>query len=679
MMWYNIVMIDKTQKKINVGIIVLRIVCLILMFASFIKLFIVGYIQADDFSSVASYNTSITAPIELPRGEVYDAKHKLVVGNESHKSLAYIESGIMDDQQQLEVASKIASLVSVEDVYVSTDDLSDLWLRQDENLETTLSLLTEDEASAFEVMEVADQNSLLRSYIPEDSLNEWASGYSEETFYIKLKMDQATSKDPIIIEDELTLDEEYAIETIANEIGGFYVTNSYSRTYPYGSTLSGFIGTVGQIEAENAAYYEARGYSANEIVGTSYMEEELESVLHATPAYEEINFDDNGNIASTKVISSGKAGYDVVLTIDMEVQKLADKNAKEYLQTKNNYDLTDTVCMAAVNPQNGNLIYSTGLVEDGSKYYDYSTCTFTYALEVGSVVKPANQLVAFDTGVRTPGEQIYDAPLSFKGSADKASFENMGWIDDADAIARSSNVYYYTAYLEIAGQPYYPGMALDISQDDYSLVRKYLSEFGLGVSTGIEMPNENIGVQGDGELPGFYLDLANGQYDTYTPLQVAQYIATVANGGTRYKVNYVESINDPGVAGELGAIVYKPTPVILNELTMSDEHIERVRDDMHEGVVRTVGSSHEYLSGLESQYSFKMGAKTGTAESYYYPGDGTARQANNSAGVSFGPYEEPTIATAVLVPMYGSNAQLNINAGYLNGMFMEDYLKYTEE
>lgn len=667
------------KKDINIGIGVLRLFTLVLTLMVFVKLFIICYVQASEFTKLANYQTSITTPIALPRGEVFDSRGKLVVGNEEHKSLAYIESGVLTSEKKIELAESIAKNINISDVYVSDDDVRDLWLNTNKNYIEILDNFSEEETKEYEELpDSAAQTEYLRKFVTDDIVQSAYTTYGKNAIYVMLKMNQATSKTPVIIEQDLTLDEQYIIETHANEIGGFYVTPTYTRTYPYGQTLSSFIGTVGPIPEEDISYYEARGYAQNEIVGTSYMEEELEPVLHATPATETMYFDENGNIVSNKITNPGKAGYDVNLTIDMELQKIADKDSTHYLKTDNDFYLTHQTCTAAVDPRNGNLLYTSGILEDGKNYYDYSTCSFTSAMEIGSIAKPANLLMLFDQGVYKHGEEILDAPMYFQGSPPKASYFNMGTIDDADAIALSSNVYFYKGFLKLIGQPYVKDMAVNVKSSDFELVRKYLSEFGLSVSTGIDMPYENTGLRGDGTLPGFFLDLANGQYDTYTTLQTAQYVATIANGGTRYKINYIQSINQPGGTGVAGAIVYQPEPVILNELTMSDDDIKRVREDMKGGTDRADGSSHDYLYSLVSKYDFESGSKTGTAESFYYPGDGTAVQANNSTSLSFGPFDNPTIATGTGVPMYGTNILVNTNAGWLNGQILDDYLKYEE-
>ena len=103
----------------------------------------------------------------------------------------------------------------------------------------------------------------------------------------------------------------------------------------------------------------------------------------------------------------------------------------------------------------------------------------------------------------------------------------------------SSNVYMFKTAMNIAGVQYVRGGTLDIPQKAFDTMRYYFGQFGLG-KTGIDLPNESAGQMGKSSQPGFLLDLSIGQYDTYTPLQLAQYISTIANGGYRMQPQVVK-------------------------------------------------------------------------------------------------------------------------------------------
>lgn len=172
-------------------------------------------------------------------------------------------------------------------------------------------------------------------------------------------------------------------------------------------------------------------------------------------------------------------------------------------------------------------------------------------------------------------------------------------------------------------------------------LRSYYSQFGLGVSTGIELDNETTGMIGsDYSLPGKALDLAIGQYDTYTPLQLVQYTATIANNGYRLKPQLVKEIREPELDTELKGSVQKSVePEVLNRITMSQEEINAVKAGFRR--VMTNGTAKNEFSSEP----YKPAGKTGTAETY---NQGVA--VRNSNLIAYAPYDNPEVAMAVVVP-----------------------------
>ncbi|WP_256026303.1 penicillin-binding transpeptidase domain-containing protein, partial [Staphylococcus aureus] len=126
--------------------------------------------------------------------------------------------------------------------------------------------------------------------------------------------------------------------------------------------------------------------------------------------------------------------------------------------------------------------------------------------------------------------------------------------NDKQALMHSSNVYMFKTALKLAGDPYYSGMSLttDISSHSQNL-RRGINQLGLGVKTGIDLPNETRGkIEPLTNNPGNYLDLSIGQYDTYTPLQLSQYVSTIANDGYRIQQHIGLTINESTNKDEVG-------------------------------------------------------------------------------------------------------------------------------
>lgn len=246
--------------------------------------------------------------------------------------------------------------------------------------------------------------------------------------------------------------------------------------------------------------------------------------------------------------------------------------------------MLDRAFVVMMNPENGQVLSMAGkrLVEKDGKMEveDYALGTLTSSYELGSTVKGATVLTGFETNAITPGTHFYDAPMKFKGTKEKKSWKNFGDIDDLRALQVSSNVYMFNIALKIAGVGYVKNSSLDIKQEYFDKMRYYFRQFGLGVQTGIDLPNETAGQIGRKDnQPGFLLDYSIGQYDTYTPLQLAQYISTIANGGYRMKPQIVQEIREQTVQkDEVGKVVQSIEPVVLNRIDMKQEYINQVKE-----------------------------------------------------------------------------------------------------
>ena len=152
----------------------------------------------------------------------------------------------------------------------------------------------------------------------------------------------------------------------------------------------------------------------------------------------------------------------------------------------------------------------------------------------------------------------------------------------------------------MAGINYVPNNPLDIKQETFNKMRYYFRQFGLGVSTGIDLPNESIGQVGRTDnIPGFLLDYAIGQYDTYTPLQLAQYISTIANGGYRMKPQIVQEVREqPNRPEDVGKVVRSIEPVVLNRVDMDISYINHVKEGFRRVFQEADGTGTGTFKGL---------------------------------------------------------------------------------
>lgn len=384
--------------------------------------------------------------------------------------------------------------------------------------------------------------------------------------------------------------------------------------------------------------------------------------------------DKSGSLIDSTVVQPGKRGEDLVLTVDMELQQKVDQIAKEELQTaiemypeKNRFMKDALVVM--MNPKTGEVLALSGPGYDreNKKYIDDSFNVLYAAHRPGSIVKGATLLSGYDAGVVKPKEIIYDHPIKIQGTPKKSSYRTLGKIDDLDALRLSSNVYMFNVAMRMGGEfNYQYNQKINFDPKAFQTIRNYFSEFGLGVKTGIDFPYEEDGYKGNDLLAGKLMDFAIGQFDTFTTLQLAQYVSTIANEGYRMKPQLVKEIHEPiSSIDSLGPILKRYEPNVLNKIEMDQKYIDRVQEGFRE-VFQEVGGTG-YSDFHDAAY--KPAGKTGTAqnERYYQVekdlnGDGKITEdekvwkeedTENLTLIGYAPYDDPEVAFAVVVPDTG--------------------------
>lgn len=599
--------LNKVNRAFKIALLVLSLVLVT-------KLLWIGVIEHDGFSALGENQVRIERAQNLPRGRILDKNGVVLADEEVQNDLNYIEPGIMDEEAKEQLASKISGLVKLDNLQLNQVELQDFVLTKNGNLKQITQKLDKTQREAVANMSDSDYNQFLRDQLTSEQIESVKNNYDPQTLKIILLMNQANSKKSVVIKDNLTTDEFYNLSLISNNCGGFYVAKDYIRRYPQGDLMRSFLGSYGPIPKDQIGVYEAQGYPSNAYVGTSYAEQELEPVLRSYSQKIAMNFDKQGNISSSRVINEGQQGNDAYLTIDTNIQRIVDDTLINYLQT-NKYEYCRNAYASMIDPKTGYLVAMGGKqrLDDGS-IVDNSIGNFTQSYTLGSTIKPAILSLGYQKGVWKPNTVVVDEPWQIAGSKPKGSYMNMGPIDEQAAIARSSNIYFYSILLSLAGTKYVPNGGLVIPPEKFKEVRTFLQQYGLGSDTGIGMPQETTGINGSGTKPGLYLDLANGQYDTYTNLQQTQYAATIEDLGVRYKVSYLLKVQKPNIYQDQSQLLFDQRPEVLNQVDISPELATHVRDMMNNSINQPrslVGTKGFHVSG-------RLSAKTGTSESFYY-------------------------------------------------------------
>jgi len=653
----------KKKEQLPFRINILFFVIFLLFSLLILQLGVIQILNGEGFQDEIERTIKDTTKIPVPRGKIYDANGDVVVDNEPMYSITYTPPKGVQAEDRLELAQDLAGYISMDsEEYldgITERDKKEYWylLNQEEadsrisdkhkeNMDNgeiynaTLDLITEEEISGFSKQEL-------------------------EVIAIKKELDKAYSLTPQIVKNEDVSAEEYArVAENLDKLPGINATTDWDREYPYGDTIASLMGGITSqeegIPAEEEDYYLTRGYSRNDRVGKSGLEEQYEDVLRGRKEQVQYTTTKDGTVIDSETVVEGERGKELVLTIDMEFQEEVDKIVREELEkTKRKHPyqqrtLEDAIAVV-MNPKTGEILAVSGQHYDkeNNKYTNAAYKALYEAHRPGSIVKGATVLAGLESGVISPGEVLYDRPIILPGGQKKSSVSTLGPVSDTDALRRSSNVYMFYIALRMGGDNRYPfpnGGSPKFDPSAFQEMRNYYRQFGLGASTGIDYPYESTGFVGPVEpKPGLLMDFAIGQYDTYTALQMAQYVSTIANDGYRVRPHFVKEIREPSSTDEDLGPVYKTTNTqVMNRIQMDQSYIDRVQEGFRQVFQSPGGTGYSYFSSK----SYNPAGKTGTAENEKYE-NGHKINTENLALIGYAPFDDPEIAFAVIAPHTG--------------------------
>ncbi|UII49450.1 peptidoglycan D,D-transpeptidase FtsI family protein [Bacillus anthracis] len=645
--------------------------CVFILFsAMIIQLGKVQIIDGETYKNEVEKRENATVSLSVPRGKIFDREGNPVVDNKSLRTITYTKMKGVKSEEILKTARQLADIIEIpqEDIDKLTEtDKKDFWMQLNPTL--TEKLVSKKEINKFRDKDITGKildkkiEELKRKRVTDKNLQD-LTDKDIKVLAIKSKMTSGYQMAPQIIKKDVS-EKEFTIisEGLAN-LPGVDVSVDWERVYVNDGLFRSVLGNVSNsdegLPSERLDYYLVRDYSRNDRVGKSYIEQQYEDVLHGTKKEVRSVADKQGTTIRTETISEGKSGKNLTLTIDMELQKKVEESIEKILKAyKGSESMLDRAFVVMMNPKNGQVLSMAGkrLVEKDGKteIEDYALGTMTSSYELGSTVKGATVLTGFETKAITPGTYFYDAPMKFKGTREKKSWKEFGNIDDLRALQVSSNVYMFHTALKIAGVDYVRNSSLNIKQEYFDKMRYYFRQFGLGVPTGIDLPNETAGQIGKKDnQPGFLLDYSIGQYDTYTPLQLVQYISTIANGGYRMKPQIVQEVREQtSQKDEIGKVVHAVEPIVLNKVDMKEEYIKQVKEGFRKVFQDGDGTGVRAFQ----KASYKPAGKTGTAQTVYGGESdigrnekGERRECYNLTLAGYAPYDNPEVAFSVVVP-----------------------------
>lgn len=442
------------------------------------------------------------------------------------------------------------------------------------------------------------------------------------------------------------------IEERREDLPGVVIEVQAVRSYIYNELGAHTFGYVGEISDSQLAKGKANGYKSGDMLGKTGLEQIWDKELRGVDGGAQVEV----NVSGKPVQMLGKkqpiAGNDLILTIDAKIQRAAEKAMDErlkYLQDKLGNPEAKSAAAVVMNPQTGEILamvsrptFDPNKFNGGISAKDWKEIndnpnnpmqnrTIGASYPPGSAFKIVTGTAALETGKVTPEEKIFDAGrhrlAPAKGNSHNAA---LGWIDFRVALAKSDNVYFYEL-----------GNRLGIDT-----LEQWARKFGLGAVTGINLPDEDDGlvanqrykkkVYDEDWVISETFDAAIGQgFNLATPIQMAVVTSIAANGGHRYRPYLVSKMVSPN-----GQVLQTFEPEELGTVPMSPSTLNAIRTGLRD-VVTPSGTAGYIFEG----FPVPIAGKTSTAENPH--GD------DHGWFVAYGPYDNPTIAIAVIVEQGG--------------------------
>lgn len=581
--------------------------------------------------------------LNAPRGRILDRNGKILVDNIGINTIVFHQ---LDGINVKDIAITLNNIIEVSNA--TEEEQKKYYLKYEE----TDSLLTKEEQDLY------NRRKLTTKEVEDLKLSRIETSYTEEEQkLIKLYylLTNGYSYDSKIIQENVS--DEICSKVNTANLPGLTCEYTTERIYLY-DTLNDIYGKVGSISKENKEYYLSKGYSLNDQVGLSYLEKEYDSYLKGEKAKYLVNSDN-----SLSLLEESIPGNDIYLSIDIDLQLKINEIIKNNLtkaEDLNNTEYYNTSYVIVSNPNTGEIIASTGIMKVKDNYHDVSTNLLTSSFTVGSVIKGASHTVGYQNNLIDIGKKINDSCVKLYLVPEKCSYKKLGLIDDITALKTSSNYYQFMTAIKLTGHKYKKNIKLNATAEHFNTYRSTFASFGLGTSTGIDVENESTGIQGQKIADDLLLNLSIGQYDTYTALQLTNYINTIATSGNRYSLHYLKEIKNNNKT------IYTYEPNLLN--TVENSNFERIIEGFKE--VLYTGTGRGYTST-----KYKPAGKTGTSETVYSSDLTTITQTY----AMFAPYDNPTYSIVVISPNISYNNDKDTYIAPINRYISKEVSKLVFE
>ena len=649
----------RVKRHQNPRVITLISIMLAIFIAFGVRAIQFQVVTADEFSLKNANLTAISTKITATRGEIFDRYGRPIATNRDGYSIVF-NSAYM---KKADYNSTIKALTDLLKLYECE------W---EDRLPMTTSLPYEftDESGAKRLKKTLKLNDYATA---QNCYDEMVSRYKLESYSeadrrtlmgVRYTMERAdfSVSNPFTFSEDIPSELMLEVAESFSYVRGVEINVVSYRQYTDSELAPHTIGTIGKITAEEWEILKEKGYSYNDYVGKSGVEKAFEDYLRGTDGVLTYYFDKSGNVVDTVITKQPVQGNTVFLTIDSKLQKISQDALAENIELLNSRGQKITGGSVVItNVKTGQVLVSANYPSyDLENLSDYlgdnvqNNPLFDRALKgtypPGSAFKPLVAIAGLQEGIVEPYDtvfckKVYDYYEDYRPSC----MHYHKTVDVFKAISESCNYYFFDL-----------GRQVGITR-----LNNYSKKLGLGVSTGIEL-SESSGVIagptysasiGTPWYDGMTLAASIGQSDNaFTPLQLANYTATIANGGTRYKMTLLSEVRT-AVGNKK---VYSSVPQVMDTLEVDASVISTVKQGMQS--VTQEGTASAYFK----DYPVNVGGKTGTAQT---------TGADNSVLILFAPYEDPEIAVSIVI----EHGEKSISTGPIAKAIMDEYFFGSSE
>ena len=635
---------ERKANQKRIWILLGLVLCVCIVFG--IVLIEIQIVHGQSYAELATKGATRSQTIQAARGEITDRYGRPLVQNKVGYNVT-LDKAYLTRGEENEIILRLLSLLQA----AGEEWIDKLPITQTE----PFSFYEEQETEIAKLKDFLD----VGSYTSVDDVMSWlVERYELESYTpvqqrmlagIRYEMERQgfSITTPYTLAEDVDVSTVIQIKERSYELSGVMVTESTIREYVAGDTAPHLIGQIGPIYAEEYAELKDQGYAMNDTIGKSGIEEAFESQLRGENGKRTITLNANGEVIDATVTQSPVPGNSIMLTLDLDLQRIAQDSLEDEIQwlqangEEGEGKEATAGAVVAIEVKTGEILAMASYPTYNLATYnqDYNTLLanpdnplFNRALQgtyaPGSIFKPLVGTAGLQEGLITPSytytcNHVYTYYDDYQPKC-------LGWHPNytvMDALRVSCNIFFYDL-----------GRRLGIDT-----LLDYAKQFGLGEPTGIELP-EAIGHMASpaysesiGEIwnPGDVLQASIGQGKSlFTPLQLATYTATLANGGVRMKTHLVKSIH----TYNLDETVEEIEPEVVVDMDLSDTAVSAIRD----GMIRASGQNgYSGTSGAYfGNYPISVASKTGTPETTGYP---------NGTYICYAPADDPQIAVAVVI------------------------------